>query len=82
MQNIDWVIVGGASGPRARPVQESWVLDIRNQCLQAGVLFFFKQWGGVYKKKEAGRQLQGCMWDEMPTGILMQAPLNASQTIL
>ena len=81
LQSIDWVIVGGESGPGARPVQESWVLDIRDQCRQAGVPFFFKQWGGVYKKK-AGRELQGRIWDEMPTGILMQAPINASQTIL
>jgi protein gp37 len=62
---IDWVIAGGESGPGARPIQESWVLDIRNQCLKARVPFFFKQWGGVRKKK-AGRLLEGRTWDEMP----------------
>lgn len=67
LQNIDWVIVGGESGPGARPVQESWILDIRNQCQQAGVAFFFKQWGGQNKKK-AGRLLDGRTWDEMPEG--------------
>ena len=62
---IDWVIVGGESGPGARPIQESWVLDLRDQCLKARVPFFFKQWGGVRKKK-AGRLLEGRTWDEMP----------------
>ena len=62
---IDWVIAGGESGPGARPIQQSWVLDIRNQCLKARVPFFFKQWGGVRKKK-AGRLLEGRTWDEMP----------------
>jgi len=62
---IDWVIVGGESGPGARPMNEEWVTDIREQCLNAGVAFFFKQWGGVQKKK-AGRTLEGRTWDEMP----------------
>jgi protein gp37 len=65
LQGIDWVIVGGESGPGARPVQESWILEIRDQCQQAGVAFFFKQWGGQNKKK-AGRLLDGRTWDEMP----------------
>lgn len=62
---IDWVIVGGESGPGARPLAEEWVLDIRNQCLAAQVPFFFKQWGGV-RKKPAGRVLEGRTWDQMP----------------
>lgn len=65
LTGIHWVIVGGESGPGARPMQEDWVTDIRDQCLEAGVPFFFKQWGGVHKKK-AGRSLQGRTWDEMP----------------
>jgi protein gp37 len=65
LDNIDWVIVGGESGPKARPMQKSWVVDIRNQCQESEVPFFFKQWGGVNKKK-AGRELNGRTWDEMP----------------
>ena len=65
LDGIDWVIVGGESGPRARPVEEEWVTDIREQCLSGEVPFFFKQWGGV-RKKRAGRVLQGRTWDEMP----------------
>jgi protein gp37 len=66
LQGIDWAIVGGESGPKARPVQESWILDLRDQCQQAGVAFFFKQWGGKNKKK-SGRLLEGRTWDEIPT---------------
>ena len=62
---IDWVIVGGESGPGARPMQESWLRDIRDQCIGQGVRFFFKQWGGVHKKK-AGRILEGRTWDQTP----------------
>ena len=65
LDGIEWVIVGGESGPRARPMRESWVLDIRDQCRAAAVPFFFKQWGGTNKKK-AGRLLDGRVWDEMP----------------
>ena len=68
LSGIDWVIVGGESGPGARPMRESWVVDIRDQCLAAGVAFFFKQWGGVHKKK-AGRLLEGRTWEEMPVLI-------------
>jgi protein gp37 len=64
-QNIDWVIVGGESGASARPMNPDWVTGIRDQCQRAGVLFFFKQWGGVQKKK-TGRTLEGRTWDEMP----------------
>lgn len=65
LDGIDWVIVGGESGPGARPMKNEWVLDIRDQCLAANVPFFFKQWGGVQKKKN-GRILQGRTWSEMP----------------
>ena len=65
LKGIDWVIVGGESGPGARPMQEDWVTDIRDQCRKARLPFFFKQWGGVNKKK-AGRLLQNRTWDEMP----------------
>lgn len=65
LKGINWVIVGGESGPGARPMQGSWVLDIKRQCEQKDVPFFFKQWGGVNKKK-AGRELGGQTWDQMP----------------
>lgn len=65
LRGIDWVIVGGESGIGARPMDPAWVVDIRNQCERANVPFFFKQWGGVNKKK-AGRQLEGRTWDGMP----------------
>jgi len=65
LNNIDWVIVGGESGPGARPMEKKWVLDIRDQCMKADVPFFFKQWGGKNKKK-AGRILDERTWDEMP----------------
>lgn len=65
LSDIDWVIVGGESGPGARPLREAWVLDIREQCRTAGVPFFFKQWGGA-RKKQAGRLLEGQTWDAMP----------------
>jgi protein gp37 len=63
---LDWVIVGGESGPGARPIQERWVVGIRDKCYTAGVPFFFKQWGGVHKKK-AGRLLEGRTWDGIPS---------------
>ena len=65
LRNIDWVIVGGESGPRARPMNPLWVSDIRDQCRDAGVAFFFKQWGGVFKSR-TGRELDGRTWDQMP----------------
>jgi len=68
LRGIHWVIVGGESGPRARPMDESWVVSIRDQCQKASVPFFFKQWGGRNKKK-TGRMLQGRTWDEMPDDI-------------
>ncbi len=66
LTDIDWVIVGGESGPGARPMARDWVLDIRRQCQKQNVPFFFKQWGGVNKKK-AGRNLAGRTYDQMPT---------------
>lgn len=66
LKAIDWVIAGGESGPRARPMDSAWVEDIRDQCLEAGVAFFFKQWGGRTPKAN-GRELDGRHWDEMPT---------------
>ena len=80
LEDIDWVIVGGESGPGARPMDEEWVIDIRDQCLAASTPFFFKQWGGV-RKKRSGRILQGRTWDEMPKQIGMlncQSSLHAA----
>lgn len=66
LQGINWAIVGGESGPGARPMDPSWVIDIRDQCQKANVPFFFKQWGGV-RKHRTGRELEGRTWDEMPS---------------
>jgi len=65
LAGIDWVIVGGESGPGSRPMRAEWLCDIRDQCLEAGVPFFFKQWGGVFKKRN-GRILDGRTWDQFP----------------
>ncbi|MGO9465222.1 MAG: DUF5131 family protein [Isosphaeraceae bacterium] len=65
LEGIHWVIVGGESGPGARPMKKEWVLSIRDQCDQAQVPFFFKQWGGV-RKSQAGRQLDGKFYDGIP----------------
>lgn len=65
---IDWVIVGGESGPGARPMDRQWVVDIRDRCLAANVPFFFKQWGGVNKKRN-GRSLDNITWNELPDAI-------------
>jgi protein gp37 len=66
LTGINWVIVGGESGPGARPMQPEWVRDILHQCRDSEVSFFFKQWGGLNKKR-AGRLLDGATYDEMPT---------------
>jgi protein gp37 len=65
LDGLDWVIVGGESGPGSRAVDASWILDIRDQCVAEGVPFFFKQWGGT-RKKRAGRELDGAVWSQMP----------------
>jgi protein gp37 len=65
LRGIDWVIVGGESGPGARPMKQEWVIEIRKRCEELGVPFFFKQWGGVNKKR-TGRLLEGRTWDQLP----------------
>lgn len=66
LDGIDWVIAGGESGPRARPVDPQWIRDLRDACVAARTPFFFKQWGGV-RAKSGGRELDGLLWDEMPS---------------
>lgn len=68
LTGIDWVIVGGESGPDARPMNPEWVIDIKDRCLASDVPFFFKQWGGINKKK-SGRMLEGRTWNQMPQTI-------------
>lgn len=65
LDRINWVIVGGESGPKARIMRKEWVFNIKEQCKRANIPFFFKQWGGTNKKK-SGRLLEGRSWDEMP----------------
>ena len=65
LSGIEWVIVGGESGPRSRPMNAKWVIDIRNQCVKARVAFFFKQWGG-FSPKAGGRLLEGKEWSQFP----------------
>ncbi len=72
---IDWVIVGGESGPRARPMHPDWVREIRDQCTEAGVAFFFKQWGGV-RPKSGGRILDGEEWSQLPNLTHELAPIS------
>jgi len=67
LEGIHWVIVGGESGPGARPIQQAWVESILHQCRTAGVPFFFKQWGGT-RKKRTGRLLNGRTYNEFPAG--------------
>ena len=66
--STDWLIAGGESGPHARPMDEAWVRDLRDQCGVAGVAFFFKQWGGR-TPKAGGRELDGAMYDQMPVQL-------------
>lgn len=73
LSDIQWVIVGGESGPNARPMRENWVIQIQEQCNAARVPFFFKQWGGVNKKR-AGRVLQGRTWNELPERFRLLVP--------
>ena len=72
LHGVDWVIVGGESGPRARPMEADWVREIRDNCVGNNVPFFFKQWGGVVKKR-TGRTLDDRTWDEMPRSKTLQA---------
>lgn len=65
IEGIDWIIVGGESGPMARPIKEEWVREIHEHCIQHNIPFFFKQWGGVNKKKN-GRMLDGQVWEQIP----------------
>ncbi len=68
LDGIDWVIVGGESGPGSRIMKEEWIVAVRDQCIESKTPFFFKQWGGVNKKK-TGRLLKGKLWDEYPAGM-------------
>lgn len=68
LMGLDWVIAGGESGFKPRPIKEQWVIDIKDQCQTAGIPFFFKQWGGR-SKKATGRLLEGRTWDEMPSAL-------------
>jgi protein gp37 len=80
LEGINWVIVGGESGPKARPMKPEWATNIRDQSLAAAVPFFFKQWGGINKNK-AGRSLDGCTWDQIPIQIEpdLQDLINGAQ---
>jgi protein gp37 len=77
LTGIHWVIVGGESGPGARPLQREWVISIRNQCRMARVPFFFKQWGGVRKHKY-GRLLEGRSYDEYPMRVARPVPSRSA----
>lgn len=66
VSGLDWLVVGGESGPGARPMKKEWVVSLRDKCVEAQVAFFFKQWGGINKKR-AGRVIDGKVWDEFPT---------------
>ena len=79
LDGIDWVIVGGESGPGARPMDPRWVTSIRDRCLGAGVAFFFKQWGGTNKKR-TGRVLEGRTWDQLPQVSNSRAVRRAEPT--
>jgi protein gp37 len=81
LSGIQWVIVGGESGPGARPMMREWVREIRDQCKEAGVAFFFKQWGGV-RKKVTGRRLDGRTYDEFPERSYTPSPSAAELLVL
>ncbi len=80
LRGIHWVIVGGESGPRSRPIDPEWVIDVRNQCVAAGVAFFFKQWGGR-SPKTGGRLLEGQLWSQFPKKRPEPARLRELQTV-
>ncbi len=81
LDGIDWVIVGGESGPSARTMDPAWAIDLRDQCRRANVPFFFKQWGGKDKKR-AGRVLQGRTWDQMPGDPVVPARMRSHRVSL
>ena len=81
LRGIHWAIVGGESGPGARPMEKPWVETIRDQCKEAGVPFFFKQWGG-FQKKKAGRRLDGRLYDERPRPGAASIPNTAHRRAL
>jgi protein gp37 len=81
LRGIHWVIVGGESGPGARPVDPEWVRDIRGRCTAAKVPFFFKQWGGVIKSR-TGRELDGRKWDEMPPQFPLMEKRSRNQHLV
>jgi protein gp37 len=69
LKGIHWAIIGGESGPRARPMEQAWIDEIHDRCRKSGTAFFFKQWGGR-NKKAAGRKLRGRTWDEYPADFV------------
>ena len=75
LTEIDWVIVGGESGPKARPILPDWVKEIRNSCFEQHVPFFFKQWGGTRKWRN-GRELEGKIWNEYPRNMRYDYPVH------
>ena len=81
LRGMHWAIVGGESGPGARPMEKHWVETIRDQCKNAGVPFFFKQWGG-FQKKKTGRLLDGRTYDERPTRVFASIPNTARRRAL
>jgi len=76
LKGINWAIVGGESGPHARPMAEEWALEIRDHCEKDGVAFFFKQWGGI-RPKSGGRKLNGREWNEYPRADRQLEPTAA-----
>jgi len=78
LRGIHWMIVGGESGPGARPIEEKWVLSLRDQCRKERVPFFFKQWGGV-RKKTTGRRLEGRHYSEFPDRAVNAVPTSAKR---
>jgi protein gp37 len=81
LRGISWVIVGGESGPGARPMDAEWAREIRERCIRAGVPFFFKQWGGVLKSR-TGRVLDGRNWDEMPGQSVVTVPAQRDDLVV
>ena len=81
LRGISWVIVGGESGPGARPMDAEWVRNVRNQCRRSGVAFFFKQWGGV-RKSENGRTLDGKTHDEFPLSLPVSCSNAQERSVL